>query len=163
MRDGAPPRSSRVARQFLNRHFANRWIGRGGPIARSPDSSPLDFHLWGHLNSIVRATSIEHAEILRNGIEQGSFATNSRNSRNDGESNQMNDKTRAGLSSNAIKTENSLHLVNQDRQDMYSHDIFSLFLGVQSAPEVGPTSYETPCVMILDKTKLTFYAYGPYV
>ena len=25
---------------------------------------------------------------------------------------------------------------------------FSLFLGVQSAPEVGPTSYETPYVYI---------------
>ena len=25
---------------------------------------------------------------------------------------------------------------------------FSLFLGVQSAPEVGPTSYETPCIYI---------------
>ena len=24
---------------------------------------------------------------------------------------------------------------------------FSLFLGVQSAPEVGTTSYETPCIL----------------
>ena len=24
--------------------------------------------------------------------------------------------------------------------------LFSLFLGVQSAPEVGPTSYETACI-----------------
>ena len=63
----------RVARQFLNRHFANKWIGRGGPIcmAPSPDLNPLDFHLWGHLKYIVHATSIEHAEILRNRIEQG--------------------------------------------------------------------------------------------
>ena len=74
MHDGAPPHFSRVARQFLNRHFANKWIGRGGPIAwpaRSPDLNPLDFHLWGHLKSIVYATSIENAEILRNRIEQG--------------------------------------------------------------------------------------------
>ena len=66
---------SRVARQFLNRHFANKWIGRGGPVAwpaRSPDLNPLDFHLWGHLKSIVYATSIENAEIPRNRIEQGS-------------------------------------------------------------------------------------------
>ena len=65
---------SGVARQFLNRPFANKWIGRGGPIAwpaRSPDLNPLDFHLSGHLKSIVYATSIEHAEILRNRIEQG--------------------------------------------------------------------------------------------
>ena len=32
MHDGVPPRFSRVARQFLNQHFANKWIGRGGPI-----------------------------------------------------------------------------------------------------------------------------------
>ena len=74
MRDGAPPRSSRVAGQFLNRHFANKWIGRGGPIAwsaRSLDLNPLDIHLWRHLISIVYATSIENAEILRNRIGQG--------------------------------------------------------------------------------------------
>ena len=39
--------------------------------ARSPDLNPLDFHLWGHLKSIVYATSIENAEMLRNRIEQG--------------------------------------------------------------------------------------------
>ena len=128
MHDGAPPRFSQMARQFLNQHFANKWIGRGGPIAwpaRFPDLNPLDFHLWGHLKSIVHATSIENAEILRNRIEQG-FRHNSRNTRNDRESNQMNDKTRAGLSSNArwsfrasfvkvIKTENSLYLINEAR------------------------------------------------
>ena len=50
MHNGAPPHFSRVARQFLNRHFANKWIGRGSPIARSarsPDLNPLDFHLLG--------------------------------------------------------------------------------------------------------------------
>ena len=69
----------------------------------------------------------------------------------------MNDKTRAGLSSNArwsfrasfvkvIKTETSLYLINEDRWDIYLYDFFSLFLGVQSAPDVGPTSYETPYI-----------------
>ena len=64
----------RVARQFLNQHFANKRIGRGGPIAwpaRSPDLNPLDFHLWRHLKSIVHATSIENAEVPRNRIERG--------------------------------------------------------------------------------------------
>ena len=37
--------------------------------ARSPDLNPLDFHLWEHLKSIIYATSIENAEILRNRIE----------------------------------------------------------------------------------------------
>ena len=61
-------------RRILNQHFANKRIGRRGPVAwpvRSPDLNPLDFHLWGHLKSIVYATSIENAEILRNRIEQG--------------------------------------------------------------------------------------------
>ena len=74
MHDGASSRFSRVARQFLNQHFANKWISRGGSIAwpaRSPDLNPLDFHLWGHLKSIVHPTSIENAEILRNRMEQG--------------------------------------------------------------------------------------------
>ena len=68
MHDGAPPNFSRVARQFLNRHFANKWIGRGCPIAWP---ASLDFHLLGHSKSIVHATWIENAEILRNKIEQG--------------------------------------------------------------------------------------------
>ena len=45
----------------------------GYPIdrpVRSPGLNPLDFYLWGHLKSIVYATSIENAEILRNRIEQ---------------------------------------------------------------------------------------------
>ena len=74
MHDGAPPRFSRAVRQFLNQRFANKWIGRGDPVAwpaRSPDFNPLDFHLWGHLKSSVYATSIEHAEILRYRMEQG--------------------------------------------------------------------------------------------
>ena len=74
MHDGGPLHFSRVVRQFLNQHFANKWIGRGGPVAwpaRSPDLNPLDFHLWGHLKSIVYETSIENAETLRNRIEQG--------------------------------------------------------------------------------------------
>ena len=62
-----------MARQFFNQRFANKWIGRGGSIAwpaRFPHLNPLDFHLWGHLKSIVYATWIENAEILRNRIEQ---------------------------------------------------------------------------------------------
>ena len=50
-----------------------------------------------------------------------------------------------------IKTENSLHLMNKDRQDVYLYDFFSLFLGVQSAPEVGATSYETPSLYLVSR------------
>ena len=38
-----------------------------------------------------------------------------------------------------IETENSLYLMNEDRCNIYLYDFFSLFLGVQSAPKVGPT------------------------
>ena len=34
MHDGATPHFSRVARQFLNQHFANKWIGRGLLVLR---------------------------------------------------------------------------------------------------------------------------------
>ena len=74
MHDRAPPHFNRVARQFLNQHFANKWIGRGGSIAwpaRPPDLNPLDFHLWGHLKSIVYATSIEMLKYYEIEMEQG--------------------------------------------------------------------------------------------
>ena len=68
MQDGAPAHFSRVAREFLNNNYTNRWIGRRGPIAwpaRSPDLNPLDFYLWGHLKTIVYDTPME---VIRNRI-----------------------------------------------------------------------------------------------
>jgi len=38
--DRAPPHSTKVITDFLHRTFADRWIGRFGPIA-SPPRSPL--------------------------------------------------------------------------------------------------------------------------
>uniref|UniRef100_A0A1Y1L7H2 Tc1-like transposase DDE domain-containing protein n=1 Tax=Photinus pyralis TaxID=7054 RepID=A0A1Y1L7H2_PHOPY len=54
--DGAPPHFNRAVIDHLNATFPNRWIGRGGPVAwppRSPDLTPLDFFLWGHLKNLV--------------------------------------------------------------------------------------------------------------
>jgi hypothetical protein len=55
--DGAAPHYSIVVRAFLDATFPQRWIGRGSPTmgwpARSPDLSPLDFFLWGYLDSLV--------------------------------------------------------------------------------------------------------------
>ena len=99
MHDAAPSHFSRVARQFLQINGLVVEVLFAWP-ARSLDLNPLDFHLWRHLKSIVHATSIENAETLRN----TRLPTNSRNTRNDRESNQMNDKTRAGLSSNARRS-----------------------------------------------------------
>ena len=46
MHDRAPVHFALTVRNWLNQHFPNRWIGRGGPIlwpVRSPDLNPLDF------------------------------------------------------------------------------------------------------------------------
>lgn len=54
--DGAPPHYSRRVKEYLNEEFRGRWIGRGGPYqwpARSPDLTPLDFYLWGHMKALV--------------------------------------------------------------------------------------------------------------
>jgi len=56
--DGCPAHNSLKVRQYLNRHYRDRWIGPHGPICwppRSPDLSPLDFFLWGHLKNSVYA------------------------------------------------------------------------------------------------------------
>lgn len=61
--DGAPAHYGTVVRNYLNRTFPNRWIGRGGPIrwpARSPDLTPLDFFLWGTMKQIVYSSPVEN-------------------------------------------------------------------------------------------------------
>jgi hypothetical protein len=53
VQDGAPPHWALIVRNFLNEHFRMRWIGRGSPFILwppySPDLTPMDFFLWGHL------------------------------------------------------------------------------------------------------------------
>jgi len=54
--DGAPPHYTRHVREYLNESFRNRWLGRGGPVAwppTSPDITPLDYYLWGHIKTLV--------------------------------------------------------------------------------------------------------------
>ena len=54
--DGAPAHYHANVRKFLNRQFADRWIGRGATHnwpARSPDLTCLDFFLWGHIKNVV--------------------------------------------------------------------------------------------------------------
>lgn len=56
MHDGAPAHYSRIVRNYLDAEFPNHWIGRAGPIpwpSRSPDLTPIDFFLWGHIKSIA--------------------------------------------------------------------------------------------------------------
>jgi hypothetical protein len=54
--DGAPPHWSLAVRQWLDKHFPTKWIGRNGPIAwppRSPDITPMDFSLFGTVKDRV--------------------------------------------------------------------------------------------------------------
>lgn len=71
--DGAPPHFSRDVRQFLSQTFPDRWIGRGGPIRwapRSPDLTPLDFFLWGHVKNKVYKTPVDDISDLKQRIEE---------------------------------------------------------------------------------------------
>lgn len=57
--DGCPAHYSRNVQDFLNRHFPNRWIGRGSLFfwpPRSPDLTCLDFYLWGRIKDLVYKT-----------------------------------------------------------------------------------------------------------
>lgn len=60
--DGCPAHYAINVRQYLDRTYPNRWIGRSGPVpwpARSPDMTPLDFYLWGHMKSLIYETPVE--------------------------------------------------------------------------------------------------------
>ncbi|KAJ8942137.1 hypothetical protein NQ318_021645 [Aromia moschata] len=67
LHDGAPPHFARQVRDFLNVECPNRWIGRNGPIhwpARSPDLTPCDFYLWGHMKQLVYSKPVNSIEEL---------------------------------------------------------------------------------------------------
>jgi hypothetical protein len=67
MHDGAPPHFSRIARQYRNDHFFGKWIGPNGPQAWppcSPDLSPIDFYIWGHVKNEVQSTPVTNFDEL---------------------------------------------------------------------------------------------------
>lgn len=70
--DGCPAHNTRNVRRYLNESFDNKVIGNGYTInwpARSPDLSPNDFFLWGHLKSkIYNGNRCENIEELTNRI-----------------------------------------------------------------------------------------------
>ena len=60
MQDGASSHYANIVRNFLDTHFANRWIGRRGSVdwpPRSCDLTPMDFFLWGYVKDLVYSTS----------------------------------------------------------------------------------------------------------
>jgi hypothetical protein len=65
--DGAPAHYSRLVTHHLNLTFPERWIGHGGHVQwppRSPDLTPLDFCLWGWMNSEVYKENINTRDEL---------------------------------------------------------------------------------------------------
>ncbi|PNF16851.1 hypothetical protein B7P43_G06773 [Cryptotermes secundus] len=57
--DGAPPHYTQHVRHYLDESFPNHWLGSGGAVAwplRSPDLTPLDYYLWGHMKTLVYET-----------------------------------------------------------------------------------------------------------
>jgi hypothetical protein len=71
--DGAPPHFSIDVRQYLDNHFPDRWIERGGSIRwalRSPDLTPFDFFLWGHIKNNVNKTPIKDMAELKMRIDK---------------------------------------------------------------------------------------------
>ena len=74
LQDGAPPHFAISVRNWLDEHFPGKWIGRRGPIdwpARSPDLTPLDFYVWGHLKQLVYASKPRTINDLKRKIHQG--------------------------------------------------------------------------------------------
>ena len=65
--DGAPSHYTRHVMQHLNDTFPNRLIGRGSTInwpPRSPDLTPLDFHLCGLMKSEVYRKKVDTRDEL---------------------------------------------------------------------------------------------------
>ncbi|KAK4319067.1 hypothetical protein Pmani_009961 [Petrolisthes manimaculis] len=59
--------------EYLHQEFPGRWIGRGGPYpwpARSPDLTPLDFHHWGYMKSLVYKKKVNSREELLQEIKE---------------------------------------------------------------------------------------------
>jgi len=66
--DGAPPYYTQHVGEYTNEPFANRWLGRVGPVAwppRSPDLTPLDYYLWGNMKTLVYETKVDSRAALR--------------------------------------------------------------------------------------------------
>lgn len=72
--DGASIHSTLQVREWLNRHFYNKWIGRFSENpwpARSPDITPLDFFLWGYVkNQVYKYRPFRNLDHLENVIRQ---------------------------------------------------------------------------------------------
>lgn len=69
--DGAPAHTALITRNFLNRHFPDRWVGKFGPTnwpPRSPDLSSCDNALWGLLKPKIESKRAETVADLKQAI-----------------------------------------------------------------------------------------------
>lgn len=68
--DECPPHNAQIVREYLNSMFGERWIGTLDQFfdPHSPDLYPLNFFLWGHLQSIIYAVLIQNVEHLKQRI-----------------------------------------------------------------------------------------------
>ena len=60
--DGAAPHTTHGVLAYLGEVFPGKVVSKGGDVMwppRSPDLSPLDFFLWGHLKAQVYATPLK--------------------------------------------------------------------------------------------------------
>ena len=71
--DGAPAHTALRTRDFLNQHFADRWVGKYGPTPwppRSPDLTSCDNALWGILKPNIVTKKAQTKEELKTVIRQ---------------------------------------------------------------------------------------------
>jgi hypothetical protein len=76
LQDSTPPHYGVDVHLFLNNIFPSRWIGRRGSIewpAKSPDLSPLDFFLCGHLKIKIYKEKPQNLQDLETKL-QGMFS-----------------------------------------------------------------------------------------
>ncbi|GBN01122.1 hypothetical protein AVEN_262299-1 [Araneus ventricosus] len=69
--DGAPPHNGNIVREFLDKTFIQRWIGRGTVMAwppRSPDITPLNIYLWVYVKQHVYSERIDDINHLKQRI-----------------------------------------------------------------------------------------------
>jgi hypothetical protein len=62
MRKETPDRFTCDVKQFLYSRYPHRWMGRNGSVLwppRSPDLTPADLYLWGHLKGIAYSERVK--------------------------------------------------------------------------------------------------------
>ena len=81
--DGAPPHTSRITIDFLNKLFPGRLMSKSGDLdwpPRSPDLTPPDFFLWNNIRAEIAAIPAEMlAKTIENAVEYGQPCTCSHN------------------------------------------------------------------------------------